>query len=84
MDRPSSYRTAAFQEKEDQKMTRSFPPHRPARTWLRITLNVAPELTDVAAGFLVDLTGQGVETSSEWTVGQVTSPRPFKARKAKK
>jgi len=45
-------------------MTRSFPLHRPAKTWRRITLTVSPELTDVAAGFLADLTGQGVETST--------------------
>lgn len=45
-------------------MTRSFPSHRPARTWLRITLTVAPELSDAAAGFLADLTGRGVETST--------------------
>ena len=45
-------------------MTPPFPAHRPARTWLRITLTVAPELSDVAAGFLADLTGRGVETST--------------------
>jgi ribosomal protein L11 methyltransferase len=45
-------------------MTPPFPPHRPARAWLRISLTLAPELTDVAAGFLADLTGQGVETNT--------------------
>jgi ribosomal protein L11 methyltransferase len=45
-------------------MTPPFPTHRQARTWLRITLTVAPELSDVVAGFLAVLTGRGVETST--------------------
>jgi len=56
-------------------MTRSFPLHRPARTWLRITLTMAPELTDIAAGFLADLTGQGVETSTGESDATIPSVR---------
>jgi ribosomal protein L11 methyltransferase len=42
----------------------SFAPHRSARTWLRITLTVAPEMTDAAGGYLANLTAQGVEINA--------------------
>ena len=45
-------------------MKSSFAPHRQARTWLRITLTVAPEMTDAAGVYLADLTGQGVEINA--------------------
>jgi ribosomal protein L11 methyltransferase len=45
-------------------MTSSFVPHRPARTWLRITLIVPAEMTDAAGVYLADLTGQGVEINA--------------------
>ena len=46
-------------------MNSSLAPHRPARTWLRITLTVAPEMTDAAGAFLAVLSGQGVEINSD-------------------
>ena len=45
-------------------MKSSFAPHRPAKTWLRITLIVAPEMTDAAGVYLAELTGQGVEINT--------------------
>jgi len=45
-------------------MTSSFAPHRSARTWLRITLIVPPEMTDAAGAYLADLTGQGIEINT--------------------
>lgn len=45
-------------------MTSSFASHRPARTWLRITLTVPPEMTDAAGVFLSELTGEGIEITA--------------------
>ncbi len=41
-----------------------FPPgNRPPKEWLRITIEVSPLMTDAAAGFLNELTNNGVEIS---------------------
>ena len=38
--------------------------NRPPRTWTRITIQVAPAMTETVAAFLADLTGSGVEITS--------------------
>ncbi len=43
-------------------MSTSFINHRPARKWQKITLDIAPEISEAVAAFLSQLTGSGVET----------------------
>ena len=56
-------------------MKSSFAPHRPARTWLRITLIVPAEMTDAASVYLTDLTGQGVEINSDHSDAETQTDR---------